>query len=303
MRQAVAPEFLVPKRVTIETIFGCNARCVMCPIDAPTERRKGVMPLDLFRGIIDSLVPYRDQLQMMDLFCLGEPLLDPHIFARIRYVKDKGFRNLGFSTNVDLLTEARQRQLLESGIDTVIFSIDGASKATHEGIRRRTDFDRVVAHATGAIRMRNEGGYATRFVVRFIRQEANAAEWPAYREFWAGVISPERGDFIAAYDAHNWGGQVGDGCGAVAGSMRPCQDIFDVLYILCDGTVPLCRQDWLHPNFNFGNVRDRPPLEIFNAARFHRVRGVHAAGRREQLPMCRTCGCDASADRKERWPA
>jgi MoaA/NifB/PqqE/SkfB family radical SAM enzyme len=292
---------LIPMRVTIETIFGCNAQCDMCPIDLPTRRKKGIMPLALFEHIIDLLLPYREQLQMMDLFCLGEPLLDPHIFDRIRYVKARGFRQVGISTNAQLLDAGKQRRLLESGIDNVICSIDGVRKETHESIRRRTSFERVVENTRSAIRMRDEGNYRTRFVIRFIRQEANRGEWEAFKACWREVISPERGDFITVYDAHNWGGLVGtEGASPRPAIRKPaCRDIFEVLYILADGSVPLCSQDWLHPTFNFGNVRERSPLEIFNDRRLNRIRQLHLNGDRDQLPMCRVCACDESDERKE----
>ncbi len=66
---------LIPKRVTIETIFGCNAKCLMCPINSPTKRKKGIMPIGMFEDIIGSLTPYNDHFEMMDLFGLGEPKL------------------------------------------------------------------------------------------------------------------------------------------------------------------------------------------------------------------------------------
>lgn len=295
---------LIPRRVTIETIFGCNARCVMCPIDLPSRRKKGIMPPALFKHIVDSLLPYRGHLQMMDLFGLGEPLLDPHIFERIRYVKARGFRQVGISTNSQLLDVGKQRQLLESGIDNVICSIDGVRKETHESIRRRTSFEKVVENTRSAIRMRDAGNYRTRFVIRFIRQEANRGEWEAFKAYWRAVISPERGDFITVYDAHTWGGLVPgvgtEGVSRGTAIRKPaCRDIFQVLYILANGSVPLCRQDWLHPRFNFGNVRTRPPLEIFNDRRFQRIRQLHLDGDRDRLPMCRVCTCDESDERKE----
>ena len=37
-------ERLTPKRVVLETVFGCNARCRFCIIDQPTSRRKLVRP-------------------------------------------------------------------------------------------------------------------------------------------------------------------------------------------------------------------------------------------------------------------
>ncbi len=297
---------LIPKRVTIETIFGCNANCVMCPINLPTKRKKGIMPVDMFENIIDSLVPYKEHLQMMDLYCLGEPLLDPHIFERIRYVKGKGFRNLGIATNADLLNAEKQRLLLESGVDTVLFSIDGAKKETHESIRRGVTFERVVENCRSIIKMRNEGNYKSRFVIRFIRQDANRNEWEMYKQFWQARISKERRDFITVFDAHSWGGEVSTKDGILKTDGRnptiekqPCYMIFDILYILSDGTVPLCSEDWHNANYNFGNINNSLPLEIFNCDRFNKIRDLHLAGNKNRMDICRECTLLYSLTTKE----
>ena len=100
--------YVIPKRITIETVFGCNARCSMCVIDVPTNRKKGIMPLEISKYVLDELAPYKDKIDKVDFFGLGEPLLDPYIFQRIRYAKDKGFRNIAISTNADLLDKEKQ---------------------------------------------------------------------------------------------------------------------------------------------------------------------------------------------------
>ena len=287
-------ERLVPRRIVIETIFGCNAACGMCVINHPTDRPKGIMPLDKFQDLVDRLAPYRDSVEMFDLFGLGEPLIDPHIVERIAYVKAAGFRNLSFSTNAHLLSAERARALLDVGLDTVIFSIDGFSRETHEAVRIRTDYDRVVANCIEMIRQRDAGNFKTRFVVRFVRQDLNAHEWDDYRRFWLGAISPDRRDLLIRYDVHNWSDQV---AGTVTNQewrdplidVAPCHHIYDKLVILANGAVALCFEDILKAQFRFGNVFDDDPIDIFNSARFNKIRTLHGCGKRRNLGICSGC--------------
>ena len=167
---------LIPKRIAIETIFGCNASCTMCVIDLPTERKKGIMPFEMSKHILDELLPYKNQIDRLDFFGLGEPLLDPYLFQRIKYAKEKGFRNIAISTNADILNKEKQKKLLETGIDVVLFSIDSVKKEIHEKIRRGVKFERVVGNCQSIIKMRDRGNYKTRFIMRFIRQNCNK-EW------------------------------------------------------------------------------------------------------------------------------
>ena len=297
---------LIPRRVTIETVFACNASCIMCPIDLPSKRTKGTMTQELFEKIIDSLVPYKSQVEMMDLFGLGEPLLDKKIFERIKYVKDKGFRNVAISTNADLMGEDEQDKLLASGIDTLIFSIDGFEKETHETIRVGLDYEKLLKNCLSIIKKRDELDHPTKFVVRFIRQESNYEEWPPFKEFWTSKLQGKKGDLIIAYDVHTFGGNHESKDGLIGNNGRidkierkPCDLIFDILYILADGTVPLCNEDWLDANYRFGNCNETDPVEIFNHRSFQKIREKHACGEKAKIKICGDCTLHYSLDSRE----
>lgn len=285
-------ETIIPRRVTIETVGGiCNLRCPMCPISTPTKKVRGIMTRELFEKIIDDLFPYREQIEMMDLFGLGEPFLDPLMPQRIRFSKERGFRNIGFSSNMALLkmTEEKQREILESGIDTIIFSIDGATAPIYEAIRVNGKFEKTVANCLQMIALRNKGDYRTRFLVRFVTQEANMHEERAFVEFWEKHIDRSRRDFLGILPAHSWGSlEVGvhreDTLEKTA-----CPFPFQVMYILADGQVTYCCEDWSEGKYNFGNVASENAVMVFNSPQFRAVRKLHAAGKKNNLPMCKHC--------------
>lgn len=287
-------ERIVPRRIVVETIFGCNATCGMCVINQPTSRSKGIMPLDKFKDMVDRLSKYSASVDMFDLFGLGEPVIDPHLPERIRHVKARGFRNTAISSNAHLLSEQKALELLEAGLDTVIFSIDGFSKKVHEAVRTRTNYERVVKNCVDMIRLRDSGGYKTRFVVRFVRQPSNEHEWDDYRRFWSDIISPSKRDLLIRYDVHNWSDQLN---GTVAHAIgrdplidsAPCHHIFEKLVILANGAVALCFEDILEAQFRFGNAFEADPVDIFNSARFNKIRKLHASGKRGNLKICSGC--------------
>lgn len=286
---------LIPKRVTIETVFGCNANCIMCVINHSTERKKGIMPWELFTFIIEDLVNYKNKIEKLDLFGLGEPLLDPLIFQRIKYVKDKGFQNISISTNADLLNKEKQKSLLETGIDTILFSIDGTKKQTHESIRRGVAFERVVENCKSIINLRDNGNYRTKFIIRFIIQDINKNELEDFKNFWKNILSKEKNDMIITYDMHSWGGQVLKKEDILKGNSnpeidkKPCHHFTDILYILADGTVPICHEDALCAKYNFGNVKDSSPISVFNSAKRKEFLNLHNAGKKTELDLCREC--------------
>lgn len=297
-------QLMIPNEVAIETIFGCNLHCDMCFIDQPTDRKKGIMPMEMFKGIVDDLVPYQDSIEKIDLFALGEPILDPLLFERIAYVKAAGFRNLAISTNADLLDDEKQIKLLQSGIETVIISIDGIKKESHEAIRIGSTFERVVANTESLIRKRDAGGYATRFVVRFIRQNNNYNEWSEFRDYWNKRLTKEKRDFVSRYDMHNHAGKTGDKKEMVGNEItkkieaKLCHFIYDILIILANGSVALCTCDFLNAQFNLGQIPAIKPIEAFNSEAFQKIRAAHSAGRKNDIPLCNACSIPYSETKR-----
>ncbi len=284
----------IPNRVSIETIYGCNASCIMCPIDIVSPRKKGVMPVSLSSKIFEELAPHAHLIDKLDLFGLGEPLLDPHLFSRIREAKSLGFRNIAISTNAEKLDAGKCRELLESGLDTVIFSIDGIRAETHETIRRNLHYPKILENCLNTIRVRDEEGFSTRFVVRFIRQPLNEGEWDEYAAFWSEALSADRRDIIIRYDAHSWSGAVASKDSHLTRrdpliEIQPCWHVFDHLVVLTDGTVPLCSEDWHKGTVQFGNANNESVIDIFNNKTSGRIRDIHASGQKNKIQLCREC--------------
>lgn len=299
---------LIPRRVTIETIYDCNLRCKMCPWSEigndPSKlgRKSGPMDHGLFKSIIDRLVPYVEYIEMMDLFSLGEPLMDRRLCERILYAKAKGFRNLAFATNATLLIPRIQQQLLETGIDTILFSIDGATKESYEKVRVGANFEKVIANCLEMIERRNAGNHSTRFVVRMVRQKENWDEWPAFRKFWSQKLDAARRDMIGRYDEHTGGSMRGKDeiCQRDLSIERAtCFLVHENMYILADGQILVCSQDWHHAKLCMGNVVNLDPVEAFNSQRYWAFRNVHSAGNKNSIPMCAWCTVNYSEITKE----
>lgn len=300
-------EKIIPKRVTIETIFGCNSHCPMCPIDQPTERKKMIMSVDLSNKIFDELSPYAQDIKMLSLYGLGEPLLDPYIFQRLRYAKDKGFQGIGISTNANLLDSEKQKKLLETEIDTVLFSIDGIKKETHENIRKGVNFEKVVENCQNIIKMRDNGEYATRFITRFVIQDSNKDELKDYLVFWGGLLNQEKRDMIITYNQHSWAGQFTSKEKILKRKIdpgiekQPCHHFLDILYILADGTVCMCHEDELHAKYKLGNVTHNNSIDVFNSEKSKELRKIHLEGRKTELDLCKECTILYSENERKKY--
>lgn len=133
-----------PKHLQIETINGvCSAHCSMCTIDQ-WKRKPQVMSTETFSSILAKFLPYQEHLEYLTLHFCGEPLLDSSLPEKVNIAKNLNFKGVGFATNCTHLNENMAERLLKAGLDTIICSIDGINKETHESIRVRTNFDEIV---------------------------------------------------------------------------------------------------------------------------------------------------------------
>jgi radical SAM protein with 4Fe4S-binding SPASM domain len=115
----------------------------MCAIqfrqDGPPYGPLAFMDFDKFTRLLDEW----DGLENLHLQGLGEPMMHPRFFDMVRYAAGKGSR-VTINTNMTLLNEPRAAACVESGLDCLHASIDGATAETYERIRVRSHYDRVI---------------------------------------------------------------------------------------------------------------------------------------------------------------
>ena len=126
----------------VETVGFCNLKCKMCPTTSYTIG-KNLMSDSIFRKVLDSI---KNQcLEPIDLTGWGEPLLDPKLEERIVHIKQaKHTTCVGFTTNGTLFHKERVASILNSGVDWISISFDGASKEGYERIRTGSSYERVL---------------------------------------------------------------------------------------------------------------------------------------------------------------
>ena len=291
-------ELYFPSYLQIEVIAGkCSARCVMCDIDH--SPRKGLMSIEEYETILNKFVKHTDRLKFLNLQGLGESLLDPTLPEKIAIAKRKGFKGTGFATNATHLSKKKGKELLESGLDTLIVSLDGIKKETHESIRR-VNYDKVLKNVLNFIDQRNASG-RTKVIVRMIRQDANRGEWDEYREYWLQRLDPQYGDQVAGYDV--WGTQVEEKRIERFNRLQEwsqtkkqiCSDLLERMLLFINGDVILC----CGSQQVMGNVLKEDPEAIFNGPGFSRYRQMMQEGRLTDIECCKNCQVILSSMDKE----
>lgn len=270
--------------VMIETSSVCNARCVFCPhSNNGLGRKREVMSDEVFDIIVERLRRERIAPPTIDLFDVGEPLVDKGLFSRVRVLKAAfPTASIRITTNFSLANDLVIGEVLASGLDSVHISLNASNREDYERIMG-LNWDKTLQNVNSLIERRNETGSPLRIVLGMVLCQESSKEARVFVKQWSGKV-----DSVLLQRAVDWGGNV-NVAGSYRASMRlyPCNDLFERIVILSNGDMALCCQD--SDGVVKLNVRSHPMLDMFNSGVFEAMRRRHLEGKIASIRMCRNC--------------
>jgi radical SAM protein with 4Fe4S-binding SPASM domain len=153
----------VPFILTVEPSVLCNLRCPQCVTGmGKVNREKDCLSLNLFKNIIQQL---GDRIWHLLLYNQGEPFLNQNLIEFIDIAKQEGIY-VTISTNGHYLRDEEfVQKLVNSGLDTIIISLDGADPETYLKYRLGGTFHQVVNGIRNLIEIRNRCNSRTPIVL------------------------------------------------------------------------------------------------------------------------------------------
>jgi len=296
--------FRFPKYFQFETIRLCNSRCTFCTVDV-WDKSVPHIPEELFDKVVQELSDHTDWIEVVALQRAGEPLLDKKIGLRIKRLKDIGIKKVNLSTNASLLTEDKARELIDSGLDEILFSIDSVDKDVYSSMRIGLDYDTVIKNIKSFFRIREEMNSDIPVRVRGIsfydvKKLEHQAELQRWEDFWNKLKKP--GDRIYMKQVHNWGNQKEWKEYDVQEPWvyHPCVLMWTTFHITTMGKVPMCPVDY-DAKVVMGNLWEQTIQEVWQGEKWNQIRKLHAQGKRNELKYCQGCRLFDSDFSLESW--
>ena len=282
-----------PRTLLLLINRGCNLRCTFCDLWDDHQH----MPLARLLPLLKDAAAIGTETVVMTG---GEPLLHPHLFAAIRAA-----RALGMAVNVTtngLLVERHWAALVDSGVSSLSFSIDGAAE-THDRLRGQAGACRRTWRAIE--RVRAAGMHASVYFVatnqnvrELVEVYARARELGCGFDFWPVNDAPDlyirsaedvaawraavahiaaREPAVAARRAFYDAGEAYHAGTLPAGAVR-CLGLIDQYGVTYDGALlPCCV--WGGEGLKVGNVFETPLPELWRSPAVQRYRErLHGAG-------------------------
>ena len=123
----------MPFFLSVEVANFCNLHCPECPVGTSQKTKKDTKIVDpeVFKILVNEM---KSTLVHLILYFQGEPLLNKQIYSLIEYAHDAGIFT-STSTNGQMLNKDNAKLLVQSGLDKLIVSFDGATQEIYEKYR------------------------------------------------------------------------------------------------------------------------------------------------------------------------
>ena len=288
----------LPEVVRIEPASSCNLRCIHCPTGVLRNgSKRGLMSLQTFEIVLRELRQINPRVVV--LYHGGEPFLNKNTIEMIKQVKNLGVGFVKTVTNGMLLDDELLHSIIMSGLDSIEFSLDGASASENNHIRVGSDFDSVISKIKKLIDLKSKLGSTTPEI--FIancqipsKQDLERGN-PEVPKNLVDAFSEYRKEDISfkVYWSIFWSGMpletenyFFDELPIDDSTLNYCEHPHKLITIRYDGSIVACCYDTTS-SYVLGNIHDSQIREIWNNEMYRELRkSIH---NKTPLPLCENC--------------
>lgn len=289
----------LPISMAIEPTTACNLRCPECPSGLRSfTRPTGKLDIDLFVRIMKEVSDY---LIYLTFYFQGEPYLNPQFLEMVKIAnKHKVYTTT--STNAHFLDEENARTTVESGLNRLIISIDGASQETYESYRKEGDLSKVLEGTKNVLKWRKKlKSKSPQIVWQFLVVKPNEQEIPKIKQLakeygidkvafkTAQIYDYENGnDLIPTINKYSRYRPNGNGTYSIKNQLEnKCWKMWQSCVITWDGQVIPCCFD-KDASHSMGNVAEKNFDEIWFSNSYQNFRNALLTSRSE-IEICKNC--------------
>lgn len=288
-----------PTILTIEPTNICNLRCPLCTTGSgEMERSNGKMSFETFENIINKM---GDDLFFLLLYHQGEPYINQHFLDFVKLAKSKNIY-CTTSTNAHYFTDELIHLTIDSGLDSMIVSLDGVTQESYETYRVKGSFDKVIQNIKRFMEIKQERKSKTPLIaIQFLVMKHNESEISGIKKL-AKEIGVDRlliknievhsleeaRQWLPINDKYRRYHFDGNNFEVKNNSKKSCPRPWLSTLINWDGTVVPCCFD-KNGKYGMGNINEINEInEIWFGQKFSRFRN-RLNKNRKNIDICRNC--------------
>jgi radical SAM protein with 4Fe4S-binding SPASM domain len=294
-----AKQWGLPFSLSIEPTTACNLGCPECPSGLKQfTRPTGKLDLDLHQTMLNQT---SKSVFYINYYFQGEPFLHPQFLDLIRQAKKHKIYT-ATSTNAHFIDQKKAEEIIDSGLDRLIISIDGLTQETYENYRVHGNLAKVIEATKLLIATKKEKKSATpHLIFQFLAVKPNEHEIPAVFSLGKELgIDEVRIKTAQLYDYKNGNSlmpenekysryvRTSDGTYKLKYKTgNHCWRMWSGSVLTWDGkVVPCCfDKDAKHV---LGTIEQTPFNEVWNHKKYKNFRQAVLTGR-NQIDICQNC--------------
>ena len=271
-----------PPCLQVEPTSICNYRCVFCyQVDEDFTKRSGghmgMMSLDMFKRIVDEAA---GKCEAVTLASRGEPLVCPNIEEMLAYAAGK-FLAFKMNTNAWFLDEAKCHGILQSDLNTLVFSADAASEPAYSQFRVGGSLDRVLKNVTRFREIQTKHYPKSRTITRVSGvQVPGTPDLDQMEKFWGDLV-----DQVAFVKYNPWENTYEQPINHIP---TACTDLWRRMFVWWDGVVNPCDVDY-KSTMAIGKATERSLRDLWQSDSYQQLRERHIQQQRSQCSPCNRC--------------
>jgi len=296
-KRAISAGF--PASLSIEPTTACNLGCPECPSGLKQfTRPTGKIDLNLHQNMLNQV---KRSVFYINYYFQGEPFLHPQFLDLIKQAKQSKIYT-STSTNAHFIDEKKAEEIVQSGLDRLIISIDGLTQETYEQYRVHGNLEKVIeASKLLVLAKRNLQSATPHLIFQFLAVKPNEHEIPQVFELANDIgIDEVRIKTAQLYDFENGNPLMPeiekysryirqkDGTYKIKGNPgNYCWRMWSGSVFTWDGkVVPCCfDKDAKHV---LGNISTNSFNSIWKSAKYRAFRQAILINRQE-IDICKNC--------------
>jgi radical SAM protein with 4Fe4S-binding SPASM domain len=198
----------------------------------------------------------------------------------LEYARGK-FLALKMNTNAWFLDEAKCHAILQSDLNTLVFSADAASEPAYSRFRVGGSLDRVLKNVKRFREIQTKHYPGSRTITRVSGvQVPGTPDLDQMEKFWGDLV-----DQVAFVKYNPWENTYEQPVNTVT---MPCTDLWRRMFIWWDGLVNPCDVDY-KSTMAVGKATERSLSDLWRSDGYQQLRNRHLQQQRSQCSPCNRC--------------
>lgn len=221
----------------------------------------------------------------------GEPLLDRNLEQYIKYAKELGFVYTFITTNGSLLDERRMISVIEAGLDSIKFSLNGATREHYLFAHGVDSFEQVKENIIRISEYRKESNKDFKIYISSVLTKYTQDDGKKIKDMFFPYV-----DDVFALECHNQGGNMNYEIenelkitknSNVHSEKGFCFMPFNRIHITWEGYLTLCCVDYQN-YLAIENLNEISLKEAWHSLKFQQIRQMHLDNKLEGT-LCYNC--------------